>query len=185
MILIRPENQHLASFVMALERGWSPNSMRGSAAIDDELARVHSEPHAYLAGMDDPDGKNPPFLLPDGSTFGPLPSIRRWMWDGEFCGLIALRWQTGTMELPSKILGHIGYTVVPWKRGRGYAQAALAQMLPYARDNGFPFVDLTTDPDNEASRRVIEANGGILVRRFSRPAEYGGTEALHYRVYLE
>jgi predicted acetyltransferase len=31
-------------------------------------------------------------------------------------------------------------------------------------------VELTTDADNVASRRVIEANGGRLIERFDKPA---------------
>jgi predicted acetyltransferase len=185
MLLVRPQDRHLASFVLALERGWAPNSMRPADSAREELVRVRADPVAYLESQDDVDARNRPFDLPDGSTVGPLPCIRRWMWDGEFCGAIALRWQPGTMELPSEVLGHIGYNVVPWKRGRGYARAALAQMLVLARERGFPHVDLTTDPDNTASRRVIEANGGVLVATFDRPAAYGRTPALQYRVHLD
>jgi len=35
------------------------------------------------------------------------------MWDGEFCGQIAFRWQPGTEALPPHCLGHVGYSVVP------------------------------------------------------------------------
>jgi predicted acetyltransferase len=184
-MLVRPEPVHMGSFVAALERGWAPNSMLGRSSTDEELARVRADANAYLAAMDDREAlRNPPFRLPDGSTVAPLPSLRRWMWDGEFCGSVSLRWQAGTMELPEEILGHIGYNVVPWKRGLGYARAALAQMLQIARAEGFPYVELTCDPDNAASRRVIEGNGGILVANFRRGAAFGGTEALRYRVAL-
>ncbi|WP_227753687.1 MULTISPECIES: GNAT family N-acetyltransferase [Ramlibacter] len=87
------------------------------------------------------------------------------MWDGEFCGNIDLRWQIGTTELPPHFHGHIGFGVVPWKRGLGYAKSALAQLLPEAASLGLPFVDLTTDPHNFASQRVIVANGGVLVEQ--------------------
>jgi predicted acetyltransferase len=184
MQLIRPQSEHLASFIDALERGWAPNSMRGADSTREELARVRADPVAYIAGMDDREARNPPFDLPDGTKFGPLPSICRWIWDGEFCGSVSLRWQPGSMELPCEILGHIGYGVVPWKQGRGYARLALAQMLELARAEGLPFVDLTTDPSNAASRRVIEANGGVFVETFRRRASYGGTEALKYRIHL-
>jgi predicted acetyltransferase len=40
--------------------------------------------------------------------------------------------------------------VVPWKEGRGYAKAALGQMLPRARMEGLTYVEITTDPDNIA-----------------------------------
>lgn len=113
-----------------------------------------------------------------------LPGYRRWLWDGEFCGAIGLRWQPGTPALPPTCLGHIGYSVVPWKRGRGYATRALGLLLPEARREGLPYVELTTDAANVASRRVIEANGGVLVETFHKPAAHGGAEALRFRIAL-
>ena len=64
----------------------------------------------------------PPIVLPDGTTAARLPGFRLWLWDTEFCGSIGLRWQPGTSELPAHVLGHIGYAVVPWKEGHGYAK---------------------------------------------------------------
>ncbi len=43
--------------------------------------------------------------------------------------LIGLRWQRGSEALPPYCLGHIGYAVVPWKQGRGYATRALREVL--------------------------------------------------------
>ena len=113
-----------------------------------------------------------------------LPGYRRWLWDGEFCGSIGLRWQPGTSELPSHILGHIGYAVVPWKRNRGHATRALRLLLQEAKAEGLAYVEITTDPGNTASRRVVEANAGILVAEFTRPAAFGGTPAVRYRIAL-
>ena len=55
-------------------------------------------------------------------------------------------------------------------------------LLPEAKEEGLAYVEVTTDADNVASRRVIEANGGALVERFCKPAVYGGAESLRYRV---
>ena len=123
-------------------------------------------------------------VLPDGSTVTRLPGYHRWMWDGEFCGMIGFRWQPGTSELPPHVLGHIGFSVVPWKRRRGYASRALEMLLPEAKKEGLDYVELTTDETNIASRRVIEANGGKLVDRFKKAAAYGGAESLRYRIHL-
>ncbi len=46
------------------------------------------------------------------------------------------------------------------------------------------YVELTTDTDNVASQGVIEANGGVLHERFTKTAQYGGKEALRYRIYV-
>ncbi|MEE3719776.1 hypothetical protein V2H45_23825 [Tumidithrix elongata RA019] len=48
---------------------------------------------------------------------------------------------------------------------------------------GLPYVEITTDPDNYPSRRVIEANGGILVEEFIKAAAYGGSTSLRYRIF--
>lgn len=106
------------------------------------------------------------------------------MWDGEFCGSIAFRWQPGASALPSHVLGHIGYSVVPWKRGKGYAASALHQILVDAAAECLDYVELTTDVDNVASQRVIESNGGQLIEKFQRDEAYGGTDALRYRIVL-
>jgi len=80
------------------------------------------------------------------------------------------------------VLGHVGFSVVPWKRGRGHAAAAVRLILPEARALGLPYVELTCDADNEASRRSIERAGGVLAERFAKPASHGGGDALRYRV---
>ncbi len=55
-------------------------------------------------------------------------------------------------------------------------------MLRIAADEGLPIVDITTDLDNVASQRVIEANGGVLVERFTKLASAGGGPALRFEV---
>ncbi len=184
MRLVWPAQEHLASYVAALERGWSPDNVRGEVAAREELKRIAADSAAFLAGLVDREATGPPITLPDGSTVPRLPGYRRWMWDGELCGSIGFRWQPGTAALPPHCLGHIGYAVVPWKQGRGYATLALGLLLPEARAEGLPFVELTTEPTNIASQRVIVANGGVLVERFTTPAALGATEVLRFRIDL-
>ncbi len=181
MILVRPSLEYLSSYTHALERGWSPDNLRAEAAAE-ELQKLAQAPHEFLASLDDADAKGAPIRLPDGSLVPRLPGFRRWIWDGEFCGSIGVRWSPGTVELPEWCLGHVGYSVVPWKRRRGYASAALAHILPDARSRGLPYVELTTEPDNLASQHVIIANGGVLIERFTAPQAYGGGTLLRFRV---
>jgi predicted acetyltransferase len=183
MHLVRPSPEHLASYVAALERGWSHDNERPAAAAE-ELLRIRTDPAAFLASMEDREAKGPAVTLPDGSQVPRLPGLRRWMWDGEFAGNIGLRWQAGTPLLPPYCLGHIGYSVVPWKQGRGYAKQALGAMLQEARAVGLPYVEITTDSDNLASRRVIESCGGVLHERFSKPQQFGGRPGLRFRIAL-
>ena len=183
MDLVPPTAEHLPSYVAALRRSWSPSTESDISA--QVLAEIEADADDFLVGADDrhPDGRT--VTLPDGSLVPRLPGFARWMWDGEFCGSINLRWQEGTTDLPPHCLGHIGYSVVEWKRRRGYATEALRQMLPLAREVGLPFVEITTDPDNVGSQRVIEANGGVLVARFDKGPAYGSEAGLRYRVALD
>jgi predicted acetyltransferase len=184
MELVWPAAQYLPGYVRALQQGWSPDNLRPQTALDD-LARIAQDPGRFISEQIDRDAKGPAVVLPDGSTVPRLPGYSRWMWDGDFCGVIGFRWQPGTTELPPHCLGHIGYSVVPWKRRRGYATRALELLLPQAKEEGLAYVEVTTDADNVASRRVIEANGGELVERFCKPAVHGGAESLRFRILLE
>jgi len=182
--LITPSLASLPAYVDALERGWSPDNVRGKAAADEQLARIAADPDGFIAGLDDPEARGGPVSLPDGTQVERLPGFVRWIWDGAFCGSIGFRWRPGTEELPPTCLGHVGYAVVPWKQGRGHASGALALLLPEARARGLRWIELTTDPDNWASQKVILANGGALVERFVKPAMFGGVEGLRFRIPL-
>lgn len=184
MELIRPAAEHLEAYRAALLAGWSADNVRGRAAAVEELARLEADPAAFLDSMEDRQAQAGPVTLPDGSVVARLPGLRRWIWDGGFCGVVGLRWQPGTEALPPHCLGHVGYAVVPWKQRQGHATRALAKVLPLARAEGLRWVEITTDPGNRASQRVIEANGGQLVERFTKPAAFGGTPALRYRIAL-
>jgi len=184
MTLVWPARQYLPSYVAALERGWSPDNVRGSVAAQEELERIASDPDAFLASLVDREASGHPIILPDGTKVPRLPGYRRWLWDGEFCGSIGFRWQRGTEALPPHCLGHIGYAVVPWRQRRGYATRALREVLQEAKAERLRYVEITTSPDNMASKRVIEANGGVLVEEFVKPAALGGTRELRYRVHV-
>ena len=58
--------------------------------------------------------------------------------------------------------GHIGYSVRPSARGKGYAKDMLQQGLELARTKNIEQVLVTCSENNSASRAVIVANGGQL-----------------------
>ena len=58
--------------------------------------------------------------------------------------------------------GHIGYSIRPSERGKGYGTVILTELLKKAAEMGISEVMLTIDLNNEPSRKVIEANKGIL-----------------------
>lgn len=185
MELVAPAMECLDSYRDSLRRGWSNEAAaEDAAAAAAELAEIDADPIAFVAALNDPVRGGRPVTLPDGTEVPRLPGVRRWMWDGEYCGAISLRWQPGTTDLPPHCLGHIGYAVVPWKRRRGYATSALGQMLVLAREEGLPFVEIVTDDDNVASQAVVRANGGLLAEEFVTPASAGSHPARRFRVLL-
>jgi predicted acetyltransferase len=183
--LVVPDLARLPSYVEALSRGFLPSNING-----DALARRHADAIArdaddFVASLTDVEAKGPPITMPDGTTTPRLPGLTRWIVDGDaFCGLINLRWSPGRDDLPPHVLGHVGYVVAPWLRGLGHARRALALLLPIARGHGLGRIDLSTDPDNGASQKVILANGGVLIGPYVKPAAYGAAPALLYRITL-
>lgn len=188
--LVTPGPLYSAGYVAALERGWSPDSTRGLDGARDALAKFQADSNSVYTLADDPEGAGPDWTAPDGTLRPRLPGRVRWMWDGDdgdpegFAGTINVRWMKDHAPLPPHVLGHIGYTVVPWKHRRGYATQALALLLPLARAAGMRHAELTTDIDNAASQKVIRANGGVLVEQFTKEAMWGGKQGLRFRIEL-
>jgi predicted acetyltransferase len=92
---------------------------------------------------------------------GYVPSTTLWYVDGpEYLGRLAIRHRPTPHLL--EVGGHIGYDVRPSARRRGHATAMLREALPIARRLGIAPALLTCDTGNGASRKVIEACGGVL-----------------------
>jgi predicted acetyltransferase len=76
--------------------------------------------------------------------------------------------------------GHIGYTIRPSQRGKGYGKLLCKLGIEAARQRGIGAILITCDDDNLASRRIIEANGGRLCDTIDN-----GREALTRRYWVD
>ncbi len=186
MRLLRPTVAHLESYVDALNAAGRPTTCggrRGSAGSNSRTNRGGRRRH-FSRGWRTWTPRVSRSRCPTAPSRSGCRASAAGCGTGSSRGAIGFRWQPGTTDLPPTCLGHIGYSVVPWKRRRGYAREALRLMLPQVRVSGLAFVEITTDPDNVASQRVVEANGGVLHERFTKPAQFGGQPGLRYRIAL-
>lgn len=109
----------------------------------------------YLQELQDEAREDPP------QPGGHVPQTTLWWVSGsEYLGRISIRHRL-TARL-TEVGGHIGYDIRPSARQLGHATAMLAAALPVARALGIDPALLTCGEDNVASRKVIEANGGVV-----------------------
>lgn len=138
---------------------------RGSASDDSLLGhqiRLWEDRWATQAGFDEyvraliadtrPETPRP---------VGMVPTTTLWFVDGDtWLGRLSIRHQ-----LTPRLMewgGTIGYDIRPSARNRGHGRAMLRAALPHAWGLGFDPVLVTCDADNTASRKVIEASGGVF-----------------------
>ena len=155
--LEKPNAALLDGYIAALRTGWSPSNVADLSG--PHLAAIAKDADSFLADYEWSADKT--IALGDGTFVPRLPGQVYWISDGAFCGVINLRYQPGTLDLPATVSGHLGYAIVPWKRRQRIATQAVRALLPIAHAAGLERVLVTTDLGNVASQGVILAAGGI------------------------
>ncbi|HUG09398.1 MAG TPA: GNAT family N-acetyltransferase [Opitutaceae bacterium] len=80
--------------------------------------------------------------------------------EGVIVGRVSIRHSLN--DFLAKVGGHIGYGVIPSQRRRGCATGMLRQAIPICASLGIGSALITCDENNVASRKVVEACGGIF-----------------------
>ena len=147
-------------------------------AAEDNIGQYEDYRREFLESGDSMDGTGPmrriesgrdwlahvrsyesPDTLPAGKVLATQYLLVRES-DGKLLGMLQLRHYLN--DYLARIAGHIGYSVRPSERRRGYARRMLAMALDEARALGLERVMISCSVDNEASRRTILANGGVF-----------------------
>ncbi len=79
--------------------------------------------------------------------------------DNKIVGVLQIRHYLN--DYLAQYAGHIGYSVAPSERRKGYAERMLKEGLDICRQMGLKKVLITCFPENEGSRRTILKNGGV------------------------
>lgn len=146
------------SFLEALARGWVPGE--SPAFSFEEKQAIGSDIRHYYRLCND---LSRPVMLRNGEEVARIAQTNYWLVENDdtFIGQISLRGS----ELPphlQELGGHIGYSIRPDMRRKGYATAMLELLLRKVDKQEYNPVLITCNEDNYPSRRVIENNGGVL-----------------------
>ncbi len=86
-------------------------------------------------------------------------------------------------DVPPECANHVDYQISKEHRRKGYGTQLLALGIEQARRIGLSDIVIICDADNEASRHIIEKNGGRFEGRFQSTT--AGEAVLKYRIYLK
>lgn len=160
-ILIRPTSEYASQIIEYrqefLDAG---DSMDGTGPL-----RRFENPEEYIkicAEYEDPTTV-PSHLVPATQFF----FIRKS--DNKLVGMIQIRHRFN--DYLEKYAGHIGYSVRPSERRKGYAKEMLRMTLPFCREIGIDKVMITCIDGNIGSEKTILANGGVYEYTIHEPNE--------------
>ena len=161
MILMEPAAEYSRQ-IQAYRQAFldSGDSMDGTGGLRD--FENPSDWIAFLAKHKDPK------TLPEGRVPATqLIFVREE--DQKIVGMIDIRHYLS--EYLEKYGGHIGYSVVPGERRKGYATQMLRAALPVCKELGITKVLITCNRGNEGSKKTILNNGGVYESAVCEPDE--------------
>ena len=159
LILIRPTIEY-AEQIAAYRQEFLD---AGSSMDDTGPLRRIADPEEYLrfcAACEDPA------TVPDGLA----PATQFFFFrtaDHKLVGMLQVRHRFN--DYLEKYGGHIGYSVRPTERRKGYAKEMLRLALPVCKEIGLKKVLITCIDGNIGSEKTILANGGVYESTVHEP----------------
>jgi predicted acetyltransferase len=180
--LVKPSAELLPSYIEALREGQFSAMQLGFGKATAE--EIEADPQGWLAKVNDPAPFT--YTFKSGPSFNVTEHELLWITDGSrFLGTVALRYK-GDHELINVYAGHVGMAIRPALLNQGYGpraiRSAFNDLAVRARDHGLSYVYATCNPDNNASRRLIEHFGGVLEERAEDV--FGTGPNLRYKISL-
>lgn len=157
MKLVQPSKKYKKSFLQAVEEYHAVDAEDRRDIFELNIEELQHDFSLYVSKvLSQSEGKN----LPEGY----VPQTTFWLIDSdEFIGRVSIRHILTESLLQEG--GHIGYDVRPSKRRMGYGEKILELSLSKAKKLGIRKALVTCYETNVASRKIIEANGGVLENR--------------------
>lgn len=136
------------------------DSMDGCGSL-----RVMENPFDFIKKCKDYESED---TLPEGRVIATQFLLIR-ICDNRLVGMIQVRhYFTDYLE---KYAGHIGYSIRPSERRKGYAKQMLKMALPFCREIGLDKVLITCIDGNIGSEKTILANDGVYESTIHEPNE--------------
>lgn len=154
MELVIPSIKYKDSFIQAVKEYQTTDADDRKDIFALKVEELEKDFPLYISNLlSESEGKN----LPEGY----VPQTTYWLIDnGKFIGRVSIRHTLSDFLL--KEGGHIGYDIRPTERNKGYGKNILELVLPKAKQLGIDKVLLTCNETNTASKKIIEANGGVF-----------------------
>ena len=150
LILVKPSDKY-ADEIKAYRQSFidAGDSMDGAGAL-----RRYEDPYEYIKFCE--TCENPETVSENWVQTTQFFLMRED--DQKILGMIQVRHYFN--EMLEKFGGHIGYSIRPDERKKGYGKIQLEMVLPFCKEIGLDKVLITCGIENIGSEKIIRGNGG-------------------------
>lgn len=161
LILLKPTNEY-ADQIAEYRQDFldAGDSMDGCGSL-----RRISDPYEYIQKCKDYESKE---TLPEDRVLATQFLLVR-KTDNRLIGMIQVRHYFN--DYLEKYAGHIGYSIRPSERRKGYATKMLGMVIPFCRDLSLKRILITCVDGNIGSEKTILSNGGVYEYTIHEPDE--------------